>query len=161
MEPQPSRRPPAAAAGAASGLIHDENDEEVQNAFNSSKYQPTIFNDALPFIIDENGLAHSSGNPHPQNPNEHRPSLPGEPPSNAVHFRPIPLHSANESSELPHYQPLPTNAPLNNLMVLNTAAYPVAPLSHRGARPRSHHRRPLPPLTDVVAAAEQKAVSKK
>lgn len=58
--------------------IRDENDEEIQNAFNASKYESTIFDDTLPFIIDDNmilstilkrsstneqnGMLHSNGN---------------------------------------------------------------------------------------------------
>ena len=58
--------------------IRDENDEEVQNAFNAFKYESTILDDTLPFIIDDNmilstilkhsstnepnGMLHSNGN---------------------------------------------------------------------------------------------------
>jgi hypothetical protein len=37
-----------------SNISSDENDNEVQCAFNASKYETTTFHNTLPFIIDEN-----------------------------------------------------------------------------------------------------------
>jgi len=37
-----------------SNISSDENDNEVQCAFNASKYESTTFHNTLPFIIDEN-----------------------------------------------------------------------------------------------------------
>ncbi|UJR08618.1 hypothetical protein I4U23_012877 [Adineta vaga] len=125
-------------------LIRDENDEEVQNAFNASKNESNIFDDTLPFIIDENIilsniLKRTSNNEQNED--------------NSTLFRPIPQNNSNESAHnssdfLPYHAPQ-NQTSLNNLMLLNSSSYRIRSPNDRQSRPRSHHRRINPAQTNT------------
>ncbi|CAF0974130.1 unnamed protein product [Adineta ricciae] len=131
--------------------IRDENDEEVQNAFNASKYESTIFDDALPFIIDDNMIL--STILKRSSTNEPNAMLHSNDNSGSVLFRPIPQNNTNESAQtssgfLP-YHPPQSQTSLNNLMLLNSQSYPMRSPNDRQSRPRSHHRRANPTQPNI------------
>ncbi|CAF1252060.1 unnamed protein product [Adineta steineri] len=150
-------------------IIPDENDAEVQNAFNASKYNSTIFSDALPFVIDENVML---ANILKRNTNSEQNIVlhPNDNPSNSsILFRPIIQTNTNESitdsSEFLSYHPPPSiqNQPsLNNLMIFNCPTYPSRPSTDHNSQQRRHKNQTAQPITtNDQQKSEQNNIQKK